>query len=71
MTVAVHYDTTNLTAEQQTTVNAQDGVITGKTDAGYATAEGATTIKAVPGYTFTVTDKAGNKVVVAKEYFGL
>ena len=63
VTVAVHYDTTKLTTEQQTTVDAQDGDITGVTDAGYATAEGATTIKAVPGYTFTVTDKAGNKVI--------
>ncbi|WP_317846145.1 mucin-binding protein [Weissella cibaria] len=63
VTVAVHYDTTKLTTEQQTTVNAKDGNITGATDAGYATAEGATVVPAVPGYTFTVTDKAGNKVV--------
>ncbi|WP_371319398.1 mucin-binding protein [Weissella cibaria] len=63
VTVAVHYDTTKLTAEQQTTVNAKDGNITGVTDAVYATAEGATTIKAAPGYTFTVTDKVGNKVI--------
>ena len=61
--VAVHYDTENLTAGQKTTVNATDGVITGKTDAGYATADGATTVKAVPGYTFTVTDAAKNTVV--------
>ena len=61
--VAVHYDTENLTAGQKTTVNATDGVITGKTDAGYATADGATTVKAVPGYTFTVTDVAKNTVV--------
>ncbi|MHB9627584.1 mucin-binding protein [Weissella cibaria] len=61
--VAVHYDTENLTAGQKTTVNATDGVITGKTDAGYATADGATTVKAVPGYTFTVTDAAKNTIV--------
>ncbi|MBU7561950.1 KxYKxGKxW signal peptide domain-containing protein [Weissella cibaria] len=61
--VAVHYDTENLTAGQKTTINATDGVITGKTDAGYATADGATTVKAVPGYTFTVTDAAKNTIV--------
>ena len=61
--VAVHYDTENLTAGQKTTVNSTDGVITGKTDAGYATADGATTVKTVPGYTFTVTDAAKNTVV--------
>ncbi|QDG80650.1 mucin-binding protein [Weissella cibaria] len=61
--VAVHYDTENFTAGQKTTVNATDGVITGKTDAGYATADGATNVKAVPGYTFTVTDAAKNTVV--------
>ncbi|WP_197458791.1 hypothetical protein, partial [Weissella sp. DD23] len=58
--VAVHYDTTELTAEQKTTVNVKDGKITGVTDAKYATANGATTVPAVPGYTFTVTDATGN-----------
>ncbi|MCT0021696.1 mucin-binding protein [Weissella cibaria] len=62
VTVAVHFDTTTLTKEQQATVNATDGEISGKTDADYTTAQGQTTVPAVPGYTFTVTNAAGKVV---------
>ncbi len=62
VTVAVHFDTTMLTKEQQATVNATDGEISGKTDADYTTAQGQTTVPAEPGYTFTVTNAAGKAV---------
>lgn len=75
-TVAVNYDTTNLSDTQKDAVNTAynttalvNGSITGKTDDKCAdVASGVpsfdyTTVKAVPGYTFTVVDAAGKAVV--------
>ena len=75
-TVAVNYDTTNLSDTQKDAVNTAynttvlvNGSITGKTDDKYADVTSGvpsfdyTTVKAVPGYTFTIVDAAGKAVV--------
>ena len=67
-TVAVNYDTSSLNETQTSQVKAPTtATITGKTDALNTTATGDTTVKAVPGYTFTVTDTSGKPVVENSE----
>ncbi|MCT0956321.1 hypothetical protein EFL64_00470 [Weissella cibaria] len=66
--VTVNTDTTGLNATQKTQVSVPaTATITGKTDALNTTATGATTVTAVPGYTFTVTDATGHKIVEHSE----
>ena len=71
-TVAVNYNTTELNDTQKSQVKAPTtAAITGKTDALNGTADGATTVKSVPGYTFTVTNNAGDVVKDSEKDFDL